>query len=162
MNDREKDFLKTVNEDIQELRKTFSGNIIIKDGEIRSSSVVLRKLLIEDDFYTAWKVVKLEGQPKIQFEELSNLVDISRKSEIAMAVCGGAKYNGAEVKGFKHVLYAMTEAEIKESAKDKSVRIAKNTKGFINSLCCIINGQEVTRREVIKYFANNCGGAHYV
>lgn len=81
------DDIKIVADDLQYLA---SWGPSISDGEIRRGSAVLRRLLVEDVYGSAWRAIGNHGQPKLLAVDLSPITTPDILPEIVFALAAGA------------------------------------------------------------------------
>ena len=88
--------LKLVYEDLEFLRYEWDQSI--SDSSITRSSIVLRKLLIDNLLNKAWQETGIQGTPKIKTPTLEYLFKKYDRKEIRFAQAGGAVCNGMEIR----------------------------------------------------------------
>ena len=101
MDASEKYFVKTVAEDLQYISMKWDDRI--DDVSLRVVSPILRKLLVEDLYSKAWRLIGFERQPKVKAMDSDAFIfGVSEKVPIELidfALAGGAQYQGSMVHG---------------------------------------------------------------
>ncbi len=169
MNTAEESYLiKIVAEDLKFLQDDWDEEI--SDASLRISSVILRKLLVENEYGKAWrtKIIGFNKQPSITAVD-SDAYMIGKNQEfpiekIAIAVMGGATYKGTIIQGFRYKNYAETPENVAKEY-ERTKYLMNNPReymlnDFLNSTSCIVYGQKINRREIIQYVTNKKGGVH--
>lgn len=133
----------------------------VDDHSLRRSSPVLRRLLVHNDLQKAWLDLGMEKEPQIKVSTLSSILQSIPKEKITFASAGGAKYKGMELRGALMANYAMSPEEIKQNYSQGIPEEILGLRAFINAPTVVINGQEISRRTVIKFIANKLGGDHF-
>jgi len=153
----DKELLKMVYEDLEYITKEWNQKDV-SDANLRRSSNILRKLLIDGDIF---KVARMLDIKKLRVlssgEEYPNLPgSIIHQS-------GGGKFGGMRIKGFTVYNRALLPKEIKSSYKESKKRKNKPIKlhEFIQRPSLIIQNIKINREEIIKYICNKLGGVHY-
>ena len=133
----------------------------VDDHSLRRSSPVLRRLLVHNDLQKAWLDLGMEKEPQIKVSTLSPILQSIPKGKIIFASAGGAKYKGRELRGMFMANYAMSPEEIKQNYSQGLPEEILGLRAFVNAPAVVINGQEISRKTVIKFIANKLGGDHF-
>lgn len=169
MNTSEESYLiKIVAEDLKFLKDEWDEEI--SDASLRISSVILRRLLVENEYGKAWrtKIIGFDKQPSITAVDSDEYMMGNNQQypieKISIAVMGGAVYKGVMLQGFQYKNYAETPENVSKEYERKKY-ITDNPRkymlsDFLNSTSCIIYGQKINRREIIQYVTNKKGGVH--
>ena len=141
-------------------------NTDVNDDSLRRDCVILHRLLVEGNLGKAWRAVGFEKEPKILAPVLETIGDRKRADFIQ---AGGARYGGIEIRDLEvhfdnslpneyakrgPVLYVKKEASHKRARKP--LRLSQ----FLDDTCMIIEGIELSRRDLIIYVSNTLGGKH--
>jgi hypothetical protein len=134
----------------------------IDDQSLRRSSPILRRLLVEGELQRAWKHAGYSKEPTIVAPTFDPIVRIMERSDIRMAASGGATHQGIEHYYVTEIARALPTETMQEwgTGSTESVTIQLGLRAFTEAPCLILNGQEVCRRDVIKFVANRLGGVH--
>lgn len=153
----DKELLKIVFEDIEYITKKWNTKDI-SDANLRHSSDILRKLLIDRLIFT----VALSFNMKI-LRVLSSDEEYPALPGAVLHQAGGGKFNGMQIKGFTKYDRVLTPEEIKRSYKEGKQKKNKpiNLYKFMKRPSITIQGTEINREEIIKYVCNKLGGTHY-
>lgn len=158
----------------------------LTSGELRRGSATLWLLLVEGLLGRAWRHYGFQGQPTVRAPDLTALATQRGYSlnRAAGLVAGGGRQNGIDlafVGGFRidHPTTGVSaDAESGFAVAVTSVvRLANDVSGhsplatlmerqwsvtdYIDSPTAVRRGELLTRRDVIDYFRNYAGGAHY-
>jgi hypothetical protein len=132
----------------------------VDDQSLRRSSPVLRRLLVEDDLGKAWRLVGFTKQPIIRAVSLDALLEHIPLGNVILGAAGG-------------VITRHGEAQITLSMRPWPGMLANPRlmevpplselplHAFMSATAMVINGKKLSRRELVKYVANKCGGAHF-
>lgn len=152
-----------VREDLEQLRTWVSD---VSDSQVRVTSTILRRLLLESTLQRAWKAAGFEGQPVIlapDFRAMLNTID----GTVLYALAGGASSarSGAEIQARFPVLVEGPTIRF-VSPEDQVRRIIETDfpfllTDFVEGPVIFARGDLITRRQLIKYVCNKLGGAHY-
>jgi hypothetical protein len=153
------DSLVAVAEDLEYLSEWGSE---ITSGEIRRGTAVLRRLLVEDAYGTAWRAIGKAKQPSLIAVGLDLLLG-NEANNVIYALAGGAHFRGAQMacillnKGAT-ALGGAPPKPIREDGYpfDRVFTLSE----YLSSDSGVVEGHTFNRREVIKYFANVKGGVH--
>lgn len=149
--------VKTVREDLEYLITEWTQDI--DEKSLRISSGILRRLLLEDALGRAWRLAGFEKEPSIKAFGLGCLLSSEGPSTISFAQAGGAKVRGCQISSITQRKRPRSFNKLKGPPYIPApVQYSLNQ--FIESVCMVIEGQIVRRREVIKYVANKLGGVH--
>lgn len=149
--------IRIVAEDLDYLRHEWDEEV--DDGSLRRTSTVLRRLLVEGELLKAWRDLRMAKQPIVIAPSLEVWLGGIPYNRIAWATAGGAKYRGVEVAGAVEVHGDLPPTWHQRSSQSDPER-SMSLKRFVESPCIVVRGQQVTRRDIIKYVANKLGGAH--
>jgi hypothetical protein len=134
----------------------------MSDGDIRRGSGVLRRLLVEDVYGSAWRAIGREKQPKVIAVDIATLVAPEHVGRIKYAIAAGAHFRGV-------MMTCMVLSKGAQPVADLGPPIRKDgflgerefpLSEYLSSPSGVIDGRIFTRRDVIKYIANIRGGVH--
>lgn len=155
------DSLIAVSEDLEYLAQWGSE---ISNAEIRRGTAILRRLLVEDAYGTAWRTVGLEKQPKLPAVNLQLLLG-GQTNQVVFALAGGANFRGTQLacmmlsKGTAPIGFnPPPPPPIREGGYPFETLFSLSE--FLSSPSGVVDGRVFNRREVIKYLANVKGGVH--
>ncbi len=145
--------LKIIKEDLDYLAHEWTQGL--DDPSVRRSSTVLRMLLVQGNLSKAWRHF-FEGEPKITAPSLAKIFSVIPKENIVFAQAGGGKAAGVEIQFGMQIktISAANERDLLYALGPELQKEEFPLSKFIESPCIIINGEEITRREVISYVAN--------
>ena len=128
--------------------------------ELRRGSAVLRRLLVEQELLAAWGQLGIPGHPTVRSVDLELMIEGGVGNTMA-AVAGGARigrhvFAGAMLEG---PFDSPEQAPKRDRATHEIERVFRLA-DYVESPCAIADGETVSRREVVKYFANHLGGVH--
>ena len=148
------ELIKIVSEDLEFIAKEWNSKDI-SEQNLRRSSSVLRRLLIEGDLYKASKIVGL-GQIKVLSPKEYNSLPGQVYSQTA-----GGKHRDMEI--YKLGIYdrVLTEEEIGELSRQGKEENLTELPIFLRKSGITIKGIRINGEEIIKYVCNKLGGAHY-
>jgi hypothetical protein len=157
--DMDHDSLVAVAEDLEYLSQWGSE---ITPGEIRRGSAVLRRLLVEDAYGSAWRAIGRAKQPSLIAVGLELLLG-SDSNKVTYALAGGAHFRGMQMacmllnKGAT-AIGGSPPPPIREDGYpfDRVFTLSE----YLSSHSGVVEGHSFNRREVIKYLANVKGGVH--
>ena len=160
MNASEIELIRTVKSDLMYIKRKWNQKI--DDDDLRRDSIILRRLLVNDDFGKAWRLVGFSKQPKVEYFDGSQIFfkDVL-PGNIVFALSGGANYQGCEVAGFRILNFAMTPAHVKERSNQLPIKSEAALSSFLRSCCIVAQGEMINRSDLISYIANKLGGAHF-
>ncbi len=154
------DDLQLVAEDLEYLAEWGSN---ITDREIRHGSAVLRRLLVEDVYGTAWRTIGWQKQPKLIAVSIDQIASPNNLSKIVYAIAAGATFRGVQmaclmVNEGSSSIGEQLGPPLRENGYpgDREFSISE----YLSSLSGVVDGKSFNRREVIKYIANVKGGVH--
>jgi hypothetical protein len=153
------DLLRITNEDLHYVADEWRDGI--SDAALRRGSVVLRRLIVQQELQRAWKVAGFAKQPKITTMSLDHMLADEHPSRIIFAVAGGAEFGGFSAAGMMAVNYAKTEKQLRSAPEAGVPERVLGLAEFGNGTCIVTNGVKISRRVLIKYIANKKGGAHF-
>lgn len=157
--DINKVFCQTYFEDLETLE---SWNNDVDEKTMRQMSPIVRRILVENDLQILWKHLGFHKQPKLNTPNLKSFLDKINPNQITLLSAGGAKHNGMQVEKFILFNFQLTEKDIDFLNKNsKPERIELSLDDFMTSTCLVVEGEQITRRDVIKYIANKLGGNHF-
>ena len=134
----------------------------ISNAEIRRGTAILRRLLVEDAYGTAWRTIGEPKQPSLPAVDLSLLLD-NDSNEVVYALAGGANFRGMQMacmllnKGSKPI-GSFPPEPIRENGYPFERMFTLSE--YLSSPSGVVEGRTFNRREVIKYLANVKGGVH--
>jgi len=151
--------LKVMSQDLEYLHEEWRDEI--DDASLRRNSLVLRRLLVEQDLTKAWRKVGFEDEPKIKAPTIEEHLKTCPLQDVLFATAGGASYRGTQIATlFMPRGAANPEETRRRSALGPFVFKLHGFKEFIESPCMIVKGTAVSRKDLIEYVANKLGGAH--
>jgi hypothetical protein len=153
------DLIDAVRADLAFLRSEWDHQV--DDHSLRRSSVILRRLLVDNELQRAWKAAGFQREPLIAASTLESVLTIVPLKNLRFASAGGAKYRGAELRGAMHADFAMSDELIKQHFAAGVPTALQGLRSFIEAPCIVVKGWTASRRQVIKYVANKLGGAHH-
>lgn len=168
-NEAEKiDFCWVVKEDLEFLQSTWSPQPLRPYA--RAASGILRRLLVEGMYWTAWKIVGIDGKPEINAVDLANFVSGIDHRYIHYAYAGGAPTRPANHRGY--TLLVVPKGEVKKGEEEQKVRELHKSMGaardkiydpaeYLGSICAVSGNKSITRDVAIRYVANKMGGVHW-
>jgi hypothetical protein len=145
--------LLSVAEDIEYLRDKWSDGV--SDADLRRGSALLRRFLIDGGngiLMAVWHLLGLPKQPCVKASSLPPQI-LAAGAKVELAAAGGAKVAGAIIGGFRQT----TEKIAAEFLPDGSEQLLLE---YVGAPSVIIHGENVTRRELVKFFAHYLGGVH--
>lgn len=160
----DKEFLDSVLDALDYLNEKWDQEI--DDKSLRVTSPILRRLITYGDLGRAWREVGFSKEPIILALDLKEMISEDPILRIDFAAAGGALYKGAKVAGMKILDMARPPEKQVGEPPYKPLRVS----AFQQSSCLLITRrypsggmkQEIlTRGELITFFANKHGGAHY-
>jgi len=135
----------------------------LTEKEIRLISPIIRRLLIENTLQRVWRNIGFNSMIKLNSTSMENMIQVFEVKETKFMTLGGAN-NGSGVVG-NFVIYnkALTEEDIKKDfILNKEVKVSEvPIHILLDTPCIIVNGVLITKKELIKYIANKCGGVHF-
>jgi hypothetical protein len=159
---KNRDFLKSITEDLAYLRTEWDNKI--SDAALRRGSVVLVRLLVDEDFLRAWSIMRLDGQPEIAATSLVPMVAEVPLDKVEFASAGGARYGTVLIQGVlvaNMVVSRASKLRLSALLKEGLPRETMRFRPFLRSSCLVVNGEHVSRHALINYVANKRGGKHY-
>lgn len=154
------DDLHSVADDLKFLQDSWGQHI--SDGDIRRGSAVLRRLLVEDVYGSAWRAAGFEKEPRLIAVDLMQLLGSIPLHNVNIGLAGGAHLKGMQVAGLLMARGVHTPAGKHPHVPPDSYPGAReySLSDFLKSPSGVVDGRTFTRREVIKYIANIKGGVH--
>jgi hypothetical protein len=153
------DLLGVVASDLRYLRTEWNESI--DDAALRRGSAVLRRLLVDGELQRAWRTAGLLKEPMVTCSTLKPILASVPIKRLSFAAAGGARYKGAELRGFMMTDLVMSAEQAKIQAENGLPEEVVGLKTFVESATIVVAGQIVVRRVLIKYVANKLGGAHH-
>lgn len=158
MDQHDATFLEQVASDLTYLDTDWHERV--DDHTIRRSVPILRRLLYERDLVRAWKLCGLQGEPKLDVTDILPVIKGLEAKTIGLATAGGAKVGGVTTYGTMIYNGPMSEEDLDERSK-KSTRTTLNLSAAMQRACLVTGGLHINRDEIITYYANKWGGAHF-
>ena len=167
-NDQVAEFLRTVRDDLEFLRSLDYRSP--SRTEVRIASSILRRLLYDGMYKSAWAMAGFDGDPTISAVDLQAVVADVDPRFIEYAYAGGAKTDGAHHKGYAllKVPKADREAEGDDVLIERLRRCVRpgetrefSLQEFIASPAVISGDAAMSRLGVVRYVANKLGGVHW-
>jgi len=155
------DQLSVVAEDLEFLRTEWHAEV--HNADIRRGSAILRRLLIDDAYGTAWRSVGHGGEPRVIAVDLEQFMSRIPRDQIAMALATGVRHRGVEYAGIcvaKGLHDPSPELSPALSAGGFPGEFEYRLSAYLASPSAVVGRQTISRREVIKYVANVKGGVH--
>ena len=150
---------KVVRADLAFLRDEWDQEV--DDHSLRRSSVILRRLLVDNELQRAWKAAGFEREPSVVASTLEHALAVIPIQSIGFASAGGARYRNAELRGVLNTTSALS-SELRNRLFEAGVPSAsQGLRSFTEASCVIVKGWSASRRQLIKYVANKLGGAHH-
>jgi len=151
---------KVIVEDLDFIETEWRGSL--SDAAIRRSSAVLRHLLVDQNLHRAAGAFKMKL--RILVPEASFLEHVPFIDSTAFYWPGGTAYDIGHTKSFMTLRRALAAPEVKLlydtlNAVEDSLRPLPIDQ-FLRHLSFCIGGVVATKRDVIKYVCNKCGGTH--
>ena len=146
--------LRGIAEDIEYFRDQWKDGAT--DAELRRGTTILRRLLIDGGngmLLPAWRALGFEGQPTLPAYALPAEY-LAHGRKVLLATAGGARANGVQIAAI------VVAKERLERASQKPSPIRLTVAEFLAAPVTVGDGSSMTRREIIKFFANYLGGVH--
>ena len=151
--------LRTVAEDLEYLRKSWGEGIT--DAEIRRGSAVLRRLVVEATYGNAWRSAGFAKQPSVVSVNLEGLLAGQDLENVQFALAGGGRHGGFVVGGMSvHQGETIESLKAKTNYESLPMEHQFSLTEFAESICAVVEGELIKRRELVQYFANTKGGVH--
>lgn len=154
------DRIRIVAEDLSYLRREWTQDV--NDASLRISSPILRRLLVEDLLQRAWRDLGFNKQPIVRTPSLEVALRPFPINKVAFAQAGGAK-NGelvvttvVEYGGYLSPEQAVKSFGSGMEAPDREFSLRR----FVDGVCIVVDGTQISRRTLVKYIANKLGGVH--
>lgn len=157
---RHKDFLITILEDLAKIRLDWDSEAT--DTLLRQEAILLRQLLVQDGG-TLFQVarlfntnLKVHGPARVQ-------QILSKKGGIVKFYqAGGAVYQGMGVRSIfeRDGVSPDPAARYRRHQRKKELNSGRTycLVEYLNSICFVLDGQPITRENLIKYVCNKIGG----
>lgn len=129
--------------------------------EIRRGSAILRRFLVDGGqgvLFRAWRHHGLEGQPTVVAPDLRAACG-EDLSAIIVGVAGGGSVGGLSAANMILNRGATTPDPLPVEVGTTAERPWRLL-DFVDAPALVVDGEIVTRREVVKYMANHLGGVH--
>jgi hypothetical protein len=154
------DDLHAVADDLKYLQDSWREGI--GDGEIRRGSAVLRRLLVEDAYGTAWRAIGFEKESRLIAVDLLQLLGPRHIHDVAIGLAGGAHLRGMQVAGLLVMKgnYPPVNGSMQIAPDSFPGAHEYSLSEFLKSPSGAVDGHTFSRKEVIKYIANVKGGVH--
>ncbi len=135
----------------------------MEDVAIRKVSTSLRSLLIENKVQLAWKTIGFTKQIRVMAPSLDSILKRPDVDRIQFAEAGGGASHGFTIMGLTVSDRVLTPEEVKaEYSKGPGAHQKLYwLTDYLDSGCILIQGVQVSRRELILYVCNKLGGAHF-
>ncbi len=146
------------------------GSERLNRSDVRISSTILRRLMVEGDYPRSWRALGLDGEPTVTAIDLRPLLrSITIQSDwIHYAYAGGKWSSGNGYLGLQLIVvpskYTQDESvmqritdEFAAITNEKQFTISR----YLGSASAIVAGRPISRRDIIEYVANKLGGAHF-
>jgi hypothetical protein len=145
--------LSSVAEDLEYLRAGWLEGT--SDADLRRGSAILRRLLIDNGqgvLIQIWRELGFQRQPVVVAPSLSAAV-LAASGTIVLATAGKASVDGIDIAGYMR----STEAFNDDYSPDGHEQLLAD---YISAPCIVVYGEQISRRELVKYFSNYLGGVH--
>lgn len=149
----------TVAEDIRYLQRAWAGGT--SKQEIRRGSAILRRFLVDGGqgvLFRAWREYDFPDQPTIVGPDLRAAAG-DELSVIVLGLAGGGNVNG----GYSaNVILNKGPRTVDPLPVEDGTTAERNWPllDFVDAPSVIVAGDTVSRRDVVKFFANYLGGVH--
>lgn len=149
----------TIAEDIRYLQRTWTGGA--SDAELRRGSAILRRFLVDGGqglLFRAWREYGFSGQPTIVGPDLRASAG-DDLSIIVLGLAGGGNVGGTYS---ANIVLNKGPETVEPLPVEDGTTSERNWRllDFIEAPSIIVAGETVSRREVVKFFANYLGGVH--
>jgi len=152
----ESEKIKAVVEDLEYLQNNWFSSP--KDSELRRGSAILRRLLVENEFGNAWRILGFLKEPNIIATNLDEILKYYDPKKLVYAFAGGAISKGVIVT--LKILYEGDEQDTPKETIEKLMHYSYSLCQFLSSATACFKGDVIRRRELIQYIANVKGGVH--
>lgn len=122
--------------------------------EIRRSSAVVRRLLVDGSLQQGRKAARADGQARMSVYPLSQALDLSNLADVRLFAAAGCQI---EQRFFGPLSLGPQHLAMPSPAQVQFLPLPK----FMKAPCMVANGTAITRNQVIKYVANKLGGVHF-
>jgi hypothetical protein len=159
---------QVVAEDLEYL--TTRGTERLNRTDVRISSTILRRLLVEGDYLRSWRTLGFKDEPTVTAIDLRPLLrSMAIESRwIHYAYAGGKWGDGDGYMGIQLIVVPREHAEhetilqrlaaeVSTVQNERELSVSK----YLKSASAIVAGQPISRRDIIAYVANKLGGAHF-
>jgi len=155
------DIIKVVAEDLRYLMDVWDQEV--SDTSQRITSPILRRLISDDYLGKAWRLLGIAKEPIIRAINLDELLGNIDLTHVNQAFAGGATYNGMQIQGTFEYNRKSTPQEIKQNFERKKNIVAKSFRlsEYRSSPSIILQGEKISRQELILYVSNKLGGIHF-
>lgn len=147
--------IQIVAEDINHLRESWDGTI--DDNTLRRDSVILRRLLVEDDLHKAWRACGFTSGIYIVAPRVEFFLDSHEASRIEFLIAGGGYYHGIY---FALAMDNLGNSPIKLPSNINPQEYKFRLKEFIAATSIYVEHTRISRQDLIQYVANKLGGVH--
>jgi hypothetical protein len=141
----------------------------VEDEEVERCSNVLRLLLIDGWYATAWHAAGNPGEPSVRAVDLEAALGDRNLDEIEYEQAGGGISFGIELSDVAVIGRAPTEEEIRAGFERASKAMFQGFKAFerpynlseyLASPSLLAQGRFISRRTIVRYMAHRLGGNH--
>lgn len=123
-------------------------------NELRRSSAVVRRLLVDGRLQQARKIAGADGQPKMVIYPLSQMIELSDIAKVELVAAGGCRIE-------QRLLGPFSVGAQSIPTPRPPVVESLSLPQFMKSVCLVGNGTAFDRTQVVKYVANKLGGVHF-
>jgi hypothetical protein len=168
--------LVVVGGDLEYLR-TLPSDRLLTHTEVRLAAGVLRRLLIDDELHSAWRIIGANKVTKLTVDatEIDTALATWNEVWIQYAWAGGAAVSGAHHAGIvlgvvpkeEHEAYGSVDEFLRANTlTHKAEKRRMTVNDWLRSTSIAIRTNEIglvkiSRRSVLTYFANRRGGVHF-
>ena len=155
----DRDSLVAVAEDLEYLG-TWGPNI--PDADIRRGSAILRRLLVEDAYGTAWRAAGFERQPSLIAVDFHCMLGTLPLQQVIAGLAGGARFRGMFFAGFINNRPPGVPDGFSQPLRADGYPCERpfTLSELLKSPSGAVDGRPFERQNVIKYIANVKGGVH--
>jgi hypothetical protein len=134
----------------------------IDEHSLRRSSSVLRRLLVFGDYAKAWRIAGEPKEPQLEAVDLSEILAGLELARVFFATAGGGHSGRGALSGALEYSGVMSRELIQQRyERGGPPRRLYRVSEFLASPGVVFQGEQVSRRHVIKYVANKLGGDHF-
>lgn len=146
-------------EDVEQLR--YDGAAALGDDVQRRDSAILRRLLVDDLLGKVWRDLGFSKQPLLEAYLLPPIIRVVPQEQIRYLGVGAPEYEGVKGPIGRYrgpALYCSPEELVSLATP---ARRTLPLDRFLDGTVLILDGQAVSRRNLINYVANKRGGVHW-